>query len=210
MYFNDDKADTNIDEEFGEDFTSTAIKTINKYKFVFIGAVVLEILILIMIYYGSEKTINYLVLHGDDTVNIYRGTSYVETGYEAYNSKNVNLTEAVKVKSTLNASKVGEYEIQYKLGDIVKVRKVNVIQRPDNYTRIGLVKVNDDVDIKLKVGQPYVEPGYEVLSSDKSLTEKVRVTGTVDTSVKGSYTLTYSVVDLNNVTVNATRTIVVE
>ena len=33
MFFNDDKANTNIDEEFGESFLSTAIQTISKYKF---------------------------------------------------------------------------------------------------------------------------------------------------------------------------------
>lgn len=208
MFFNDEKNDTNIDEEFGESFLSSAIQTIDKYKFIFIGAIVLEIIILIMIYFGSSTTINYLVLYGDDVINIYKGTSYIETGYEAYNSDSENLTNKVVVESTLNANKVGEYEILYKLGDIVKIRKVNVVEKPDNYTRIGLKTVNDKVDVSLKVGEKYNDPGYEV--SNKNLNDKVRIIGNVDTSTKGSYTLIYTVVDLNDVTVNALRTVEVK
>jgi len=101
MFFNDDKKNTNIDKEFGQDFMSGVIETIKKYKFLFIGAVVLEIIILIMIYFGSNNTINYLVLSGDDIVNIYKGTSYIENGYMAYNSDNENLNNMVVVESTL-------------------------------------------------------------------------------------------------------------
>ena len=208
MFFNDDNKNTNIDREFDQDFMSGVIETIQKYKILFIGAIVLEIIILIMVYFGSNNAINYLVLSGDDVVNIYRGTSYIETGYMGYNSDNEDLNNMVIVESTLDVNKVGEYEILYKLGDIVKVRKINVVEKPDNYTRIGLKMVNDKVDINLNVGQTYNEPGYEV--SNESLNDKVRVIGNVDTSTKGSYTLIYTVVDLNGVTVNAIRTIEVE
>ena len=208
MFFNDDKTNTNIDEEFGESFLSTAIQTISKYKFIFLGAIVLEIIILIMIYFGSSSTINYLVLSGDDVINIYKGTSYIETGFDAYNSDNEDLSDKVIVDSKLDANKVGEYEILYKLGDIVKIRKVNVVEKPDNYTKIGLKMVNNKVDVSLKVGQKYNEPGYEV--TDKNLNDKVRIIGNVDTSTKGNYTLIYTVVDENDVTVNALRTVEVK
>lgn len=208
MFFNDDKTNTNIDEEFGESFLSSTINTISKYKFIFIGAIVLEIIILIMIYFSGSTTINYLVLSGDDVINIYKGTSYIETGYEAYNSDNEDLSNKVLVESTLDANKVGEYEILYKLGNIVKIRKVNVVEKPDNYTRIGLKMSNNKVDVSLNVGEKYNEPGYEV--SNKELNDKVRIIGNVDTSTKGSYTLIYTVVDSNDVTVNALRTVEVK
>lgn len=208
MFFNDDKKNTNIDNEFGESLLSSVIGTIGKYKLLFLGAIVLEIIILIMIYFGSSNPINYLVLSGDDVVNIYKGTSYIETGYMAYNSDNEDLNDRVVVESSLDTNKVGEYEILYKLGDIVRVRKINVVEKPDNYTRIGLKMVNDKVDVNLKVGENYNEPGYEV--SNKILNDKVRIIGNVDSSTKGSYTLIYTVVDLNGVTVNALRTVDVE
>ena len=208
MFFNDDNKNTNIDKEFKQDIIPDVIDAFKKYKFIFLGAIVLEIIILIMIYFGSNNTINYLVLSGDDVVNIYKGTSYIETGYMAYNSDNEDLNNMVVIESTLDANKIGEYEILYKLGDIVRVRKINVVEKPDNYTRIGLKKLNDKVDVSLKVGQTYNEPGYEV--SNKSLNDKVRIIGNVDTSTKGSYTLIYTVIDLNGVTINALRTVDVE
>lgn len=207
MYFNEDNMDTNIDEEFDEGFMPMAINTLKKYKLIFIGAVVLEILILIILYFGSNRATNYLVLTGDDTVNIYQGTSYVEIGYEAYNSKNEDLNSQVTINSTLNTSIIGEYEISYKLGDLVRVRRVNVVEKPNNYTYIDLKTVNGKVDISLKLGEQYKEPGFEVYGYGKNLTENVRVIGEVDTSKSGTYSLTYMVVDVNNVTVSATRNV---
>ena len=126
----------------------------------------------------------------------------------AYNSDNKDLSDKVVVDSKLDANKVGEYEILYKLDDIVKIRKVNVVEKTDNYTRIGLKMINNKVDISLNVGQKYNEPGYEV--SDKDLNDKVRIIGNVDTSTKGNYTLIYTVVDSNDVTINALRTVEVK
>lgn len=207
MYFNDDNMDTNIDEEFDEEFMPMAINTLKKYKLIFIGAVILEILILIIMYFVSNRSTNYLVLIGDDTVNIYQGTSYVEMGYEAYNSKNEDLNSKVTINSTLNTNIIGEYEISYKLGDLVRVRRVNVVEKPDNYTYIDLKKVNNIIDISLKLGEQYKEPGFKVYGYGKNLTENVRVIGEVDTSKSGTYSLTYMVVDVNNVTVSATRNV---
>lgn len=209
MYFNDDNKDTNIDEEFDDSFLSIAMETINKYKLLFIGAIILEIIILIIIYFGSNKATNYLVLTGDDTVTIYKGTNYIETGYEAYNSKNENLNNSVTINSTLNTNIIGEYEILYTLGSLVKVRRINVIEKPDNHAYIKLKTVNNQVNVTLKIGEQYNEPGYEVYSSDANLTKKVKIIGNVDTSKKGTYNLIYTVLDLNNVTISATRTVVV-
>lgn len=212
MYFNDDNMDTNIDEEFKGDrnLLTIIIETLLKYKLLFIGVIILEIIILIMIYFGNDKLINYLILTGDETINIYQGTDYIEIGYEAFNSNNDNLNDNVTVDSTLNINKIGEYEIIYKLDNLEKIRKINVVEKPDNYTYIELKSVNDKVDINLKIGEQYNEPGYEVHSTSNNLTEKVMVIGEVDASNKGTYTLIYTVVDLNNVTVSATRTVVVE
>ena len=46
-------------------------------------------------------------------------------------------------------------------------------------------------------------------SVDQNLTEKVKVTGTVNTSKVGTYQIIYSVVNSRNVTITEKRTIVV-
>jgi len=203
MFFNDDKKNTNIDKEFGGDgkFSTIALATLNRYKLIFLGVIILQIMILVIIYSMSAKATNYLIINGDDIVNIYRGSSYVEIGYEAYNSKNEDLTNSVKIESELNTNKIGEYEITYILGDIVKTRKINVIEKPiTDYTYITLKRVEDNqTNIYLNVGETYVEPGYEAYGNGKDITANVKVTGDLDPTKKGRYTLAYTVTDSNNV-----------
>ena len=70
--------------------------------------------------------------------------------------------------------------------------------------------VDGKVKIYLKIGEEYKEPGYQVFSSTgEDLKDKIVVTGTVDTSKKGTYSIIYSLVDSSGVTVSVTREVVV-
>ena len=65
--------------------------------------------------------------------------------------------------------------------------------------------------MKLKQGEKYQEPGFNVYDSvDKDIKNNVIITGNVDTSKKGTYQITYTVTNSRNSTVSAVRTIVVE
>ena len=212
MYFNSDKNDTNIDNEFKQqkNILSTSSKKINKYIFLIIIPIIVILLIAMIYFFANRELPTYLTLDGEEIITIYQGSDYIEPGYKAYNSKDEDLSSNVEIKSTLNTDKVGEYEIIYTLGDISKVRKINVIAKSASYTYIYLKTVNNSVNVYLKVGEKYTEPGYQVFNSEGlDLTSKVKVTGSVDTSKRGNYKLTYSVVDPNNVTVSASRTVIV-
>ena len=148
--------------------------------------------------------------NGEENINLYQGSDYIEPGYEAYNSKNEDLTSDVEIVSTLDTDKIGTYEITYTLNNITKTRKINIIEKPKEYTYIYLTVVNNNVDMYLKVGESYQEPGYMALNSTgKDITDKVTITGSVDTSKKGNYKLIYSVVDSNNVTVSVIRNVII-
>ena len=212
MYFNSDKNDTNIDNEFKQqkNILSTSSKKINKYIFLIIIPIIVILLIAMIYFFANRELPTYLTLDGEEIITIYQGSDYIEPGYKAYNSKDEDLSSNVEIKSTLNTDKVGEYEIIYTLGDISKVRKINVIAKSASYTYIYLKTVNNSVNVYLKVGEKYTEPGYQVFNSEGlDLTSQVKVTGSVDTSKRGNYKLTYSVVDPNNVTVSASRTVIV-
>lgn len=199
MYLN-----TNIDNEFKEnkfDFKKL------KYPLIIIGII---LLIFITTIFLNKKTTNYLILNGEESITLYEGYDYVELGFKAYNSKDENLTSEVIIKSNLNTNKIGKYEITYTLGDITKTRTINIIKKPEEYTYIYLKTINNSINIYLKVGEKYTEPGYQVFNSGGlDLTSKVKITGTVDTSKKGNYKLIYSVVDSNNVTISTSRTVIV-
>ena len=96
------------------------------------------------------------------------------------------------------------------LGDIVKTRIVNVVEKPRVYTFIRLNTVDGSVDIRLKKGDVYQEPGYNVFStSGVELNDKVVVSGDVDTSKKGIYELVYSLVDEYGITISVSRKVTV-
>ena len=126
------------------------------------------------------------------------------------NASQTNEVIDIWYESNLNNNVIGEYEIRYKIGDVIKVRYVNVIKRPSDYLFIHLTSVNNSVDVYLQKGEQYKEPGYmAITTSGKDLTNKVTITGEVDTSKKGTYKLIYSIVDSNNVTISVSRKVIV-
>lgn len=211
MYFHDKKSNTNIDNQFKkENIFSRMLKLLSQHKMIIVIAVVLILIILMIIIFSTRKVKTYVTLNGEDTITLYQGADYIESGYEAHNSKGEDLTSQVIIKSTLDISKIGEYEITYTVGKITKTRKITIVEKPQEYISIYLVPVNNSVNIYLKKGEKYKEPGYQAFSSSgKNLTNEVKITGNVDTSKKGNYNLVYSVVDSNNVTVSVSRTVIV-
>jgi hypothetical protein len=65
--------------------------------------------------------------------------------------------------------------------------------------------------LSLNVGNTFVEPGYTATDTeDGNITSRVTVSGSVNTSVAGTYILTYNVTDLGGLSASAvTRTVIV-
>ena len=213
MYFNNDKNDTNIDSEFNSEnnILPNIINFINKFKIIIIITIIVIISIIIILSFSNKKEHNtYLNLSGDELISIYQGTDYIEPGYKAYNENKKDLTSEVNITSNLDSNKIGEYEITYTINNISKTRKIKVIPKTEEYTFIYLNSINNSVDIYLNINEPYIEPGYKIFNSaGKDLTNTVKISGKVDTSKKGIYKLTYSVIDSNNVTISSTRNVIV-
>lgn len=207
MYFKN-KSTTNIDNEFKNNNNFNLLDFLKNKKIFLIIALLIIISIIVIIFITSNKkdiNITYLTLKGDETITIYQNSTYSEPGYNAYNKNQENLTNNVKINSNLNTALIGEYQITYTIDNVTKIRNIKVIQKPKDYTYIYLNSINNNITIYLKVGEKYQEPGYIVFSNDDDLTNKVTITGNVDTSKKGIYKLTYSVVDSKGVTVSKTR-----
>ena len=209
MYFNK-KADTNIDKEFNKKFSlSNIIKPfLNKYILIIIA---ISIIVVVIVSLSLNKKEEYFfTLKGAKEITIYQGTDYIEPGYDAYSTKDDNLLSEVVIDSDLNNNVVGKYEITYVFNDITETRIVHVVKKPQEYVFIYLNSVNDNVNIYLKKREKYTEPGYQAYSTTGiDLTNQVTISGEVNTEKKGTYKLTYSVLDSNGVTVSATRTVVV-
>lgn len=199
MYFKE-KEDTNIDHQFEKS------KKINSKLLLYIvgGIFLLGIIIFIIFYFINNSKKNTLELLGETRITLTKDSDYIEPGYKAYDKKNNEVTNQVKVTSNVDTSKTGEYEIVYSVNGINRVRYITVTEG-DTF-----IYLNGNVNMHLKVGEKYKEPGYTVYDSiDQNLTEKVKVSGKVDTSKVGTYQITYSVVNSRNITVTKKRTVVV-
>ena len=206
MYFNE-KEDTNIDKEFKKepkfDF--------QKYKkIIIIGGIALLVLIIIIIAILAFKNrkVYYLYLNGGNEINVYKGSNYIDPGYEARDNYNHNLNNAVIVTGTVDENTIGTYNIRYTLKDKTVTRIVNVIASQSQFTKIYL---EGSKEMTIKLGSVYHEPGYyynDVLVGD--IRDRIKVNGKVNTSKAGKYRLTYTVVNSENVTITAERIVTVE
>ncbi len=209
MYLNPNKEDTNIDDEFKNSKKKKDDKGSFKIPLI-IGGIILAIIILIIIIVLITNNSNkyFLVLNGQSEITIYQGTTYNEPGYNAYDKKKNDLNSEVQVVSNIDSNTLGEYTIKYTLRGQTQTRKVKVVEKPDIITVIHL---NGDKNITLSVGSVYNEPGYNAIDAiDGDLTEKVAISGSVDTSKAGTYRIVYSVVNSSGVTTSETRTIIVK
>ena len=140
-----------------------------------------------------EPTIELI---GDDKVTINLNEKYKELGAKAeLGSKDISDRIVIDSKE-LDNTKVGTYEIKYDIedryGNTASVtRSVEVI---DNIPPV--ITLYRGYSISLYVGQVFNDPGYIATDNvDGNITEDVKIAGEVNTSVVGTYTLTYSVKD---------------
>lgn len=152
-----------------------------------------------------------ITLTGQEQIDIIKGGNYVDPGYTASDIEDGDITDAVQVIGFVDTAAVGSYTLTYKVTDsggkeTTVTRTVNVTEHPNTPPQINLI----GGDITIEKGDPYFEAGYDAVDTeDVDLTSEVTVTGTVDPSTAGTYTLTYSVTDSGGLTATATRTVTV-
>lgn len=77
-------------------------------------------------------------------------------------------------------------------------------------TNFATIELEGDDFMVVNVGEPYTEPGYTAIEGTEDITSKVMVTGNVDTSKGGFYTLTYTAVNKDNFAASVERTVMVK
>lgn len=207
MYFNENKGDTNIDKEFKKDKT-VELKKNKKIIFIIGGALLLLVILAIIVAMLLKRGHYSIKLYGLSEMSIYQGTEYNEPGYVAYDNKRNDVTSEVNVVNPVDTSITGEYTIQYIINNKKVKRIVRVVPQSEISTSIHL---NGEKNVYLKVGDSYTEPGYTAIDiNDGNLTDKVTVSGKVDTSRPNVYRIVYSVVNSNGITTSEIRTVIVE
>lgn len=142
-------------------------------------------------------------LKGASSVNVCPGKEYKEEGYTATDNYDGDLTDNVIVS-------VDNGNISYEVSDssFNKGTAVRTITYADSEK--PKIKLKGKQSASLYIGNKYVEAGYEASDNcDGNLTNKVKVSGSVNTNKKGAYTLTYEVSDSYGNVTNVSRTVYV-
>ena len=151
-----------------------------------------------------DQTGPVLSLLGSNPMTVAHGFSYAEPGATASDAKDG--TRAVTVSGSVNSSLVGPYLITYTASDIsgntsTTTRVVNVTDQT-----APLITLNGAATLTIPAGGSYSEAGATATDAvDGSLT--VTISGSVNTSVVGTYVLTYNATDAGGNTGMVNRTI---
>lgn len=164
--------------------------------------------VLMLIFIFSRWTVR-IELNGDEEIAVPYGHEYVEPGAAAQLvGKDIGIFDRdlkVKTRGTVDTDNYGTYTVTYRAGTLfhhaMATRQVSVVD--DNAPVIVL----NDVETEIDAGEEWID-SYEAYDDrDGDLTARVQVTGEVDLTVAGLYTLRYSVMDSAGNTAAAERTI---
>lgn len=151
-----------------------------------------------------------ITLLGTSTITLTVGDAYQEPGSTVADNIDTGLTATVT--GSVDTATVGTYILTYTAADQAGNRATGtrtVVVEPLPDTEAPVITLIGDAVITLTLGDTYNEQGANVVDNvDTDLT--ATISGNVDTSVIGSYTLTYTATDTANNQSTLTRTVNVE
>ena len=137
-----------------------------------------------------------ITLNGEADLKISTGEEYVEAGFVASDDCEGDISDKVVVSGEVDTAKNGSYVITYAVKD--SYGNECVINRNVTVQDITppTISLKGDKNQYIKIGSTYSDPGFSALDTvDGDMTDKVQVSGSVDTSKVGSYTISYKVTD---------------
>ncbi|MCX6740293.1 MAG: DUF5011 domain-containing protein [Candidatus Parcubacteria bacterium] len=161
----------------------------------------------------EDKTLPVIALLGSDPQEILINTSYVELGATASDNFYGDISGSLVIDaSAVDITTVGNYIVTYNVTDangnvaVQVTRTVKVVDKTSPIiTLLGTIIQN------IEYGSPYAELGATAIDNvDGDLSAKIVIGGVaaINTSVLGTYTVTYDVTDSNgNAAVQAIRTV---
>ena len=152
-----------------------------------------------------------LELLGTSTVYLDYYADYIEAGFTANDTVDGNITSKVTVSGNVDTNKLGTYTLTYSVtnsgGKTTTVPRT-VIVRDTVAPEISLI--GDQVTYA-QAGITYNDLGVTAMDNyDGDITSNITTSSTVNTSVVGTYGVTYSVCDSSNNCTTETRTVIVK
>lgn len=130
-----------------------------------------------------------IILNEKDGYYVLPGGTYEEEGFSATDNYDGDLTEQVVVTQEENTM---IYTVKDSSGNEAKATRPIPYHDPIPPE----IALKGEETIRLNMGDTFTDPGFSASDNlDGDITEKVAVSGSVDTRVAGTYVLTYSVTD---------------
>jgi len=154
-----------------------------------------------------------IYLRGDTDVVIDVFDAYIDEGATAFDDVDGDITYRIYCHNPVNTSAIGSYVVTYNVSDSAgnpadeAVRNVTVAD-PDG----PIITLIGDPTVYVKVNTIYVDAGALAVDDvDGDLTGSVVVVNPVNTSIPGTYVVTYNVTDSNGYPApEVTRTVIVD
>ena len=159
-----------------------------------------------------------LTLIGSPMLDVTLNESYVDEGAAALDDIDGDLSNIIVVTGSVDTQVVGIYTLSYNVSDAAGnvaetiTRTVNVVETGGTGdTEAPVITLVGASSVTVEQGDNYSDAGVTALDSqDGDISNSVVVTGSVDTSKAGTYTLSYNVSDnAGNSALTITRTVIV-
>ncbi|MFS0862191.1 immunoglobulin-like domain-containing protein [Fredinandcohnia sp. 179-A 10B2 NHS] len=137
-----------------------------------------------------------VTLIGDNPIIIGHGSEFVDPGAKATDDVDGDLTDKVAVTGTVDTNTPGEYTLVYSVTDNAgnKGQASRIVRVVDQDAPV--ITLKGDNPLTIEQGSQFTDPGVTATDVvDGDLTDKVTITGEVDSDTPGEYKLVYQVTD---------------
>ena len=145
----------------------------------------------------TDTTAPVITLVGDAEITVEVGSTYTDLGATASDNYDGDITTDIVTVNNVDTSVIGSYTVTYNVSDDAGnaasevTRTVNVTD-----TTAPVITLVGDAEITVEVGSTYTDLGATASDNyDGDITTDIVTVNNVDTSVIGSYTVTYNVTD---------------
>ncbi|MBW1296019.1 immunoglobulin-like domain-containing protein [Aquimarina litoralis] len=157
-----------------------------------------------------NATLPVITLVGDATVTVEAGTTYTDAGATANDATDGDITAAIVTVNPVDTTIPGVYTITYNVTNSAGNAATEIIRQVTVAdTTLPIITLIGDNPIEIAQGEVYIDAGATAFDSlDGDITADIVVVNPVDTSIEGTYTITYNVMDAaGNAAAEVTRTV---
>ena len=155
----------------------------------------------------EDTTEPVITLVGDASISLEVGDSFTDPGATAVDNYDGSLTGAVTTTGTVDTSAAGAYLIAYNVSD-AQGNAANQVVRTVVVGTPPSISLQGDNPLTIQYNETYTELGATATDvEDGVITSSITTSGTVNSSILGTYIVQYSVSDSSGVTTVVERTV---